>query len=68
MTSIREQCTVTLEKSRPPGGQQVGCDPGVIIVTHETGITVRLPPMGRTSQHKRIAAAVDAIEYLLVCG
>lgn len=64
--TLREQCDVTLARARPAGGQQVGTDPGIITVMHrDTGISVTLPPLGRTSQHKRVLAALDAIEYLL---
>lgn len=63
---LREQCDIKLERSRPLGGQQVGTDPGVITVTHrETGVSVTLPPLTQRSQHKRVLAALDAIEYLL---
>lgn len=64
--SLLDQCEVKLERSRPAGGQQVGCDPGKITVTHvETGVQIVIPPLGRTSQHKRLLAALDALEYLL---
>ena len=64
--TLREQCAIATEPSRPKGGQHVGTDPLIITVTHrDTGISVRLPPNHERSQHKRVLAALDAIEYLL---
>lgn len=64
--SLRDDCEISTERSRAPGGQQVAPDPLIITVKHKpTGITVTLPPQRERSQHKRMMAALDAIEYLL---
>lgn len=61
-TAITDDIEVSLEASRPRGG----ADPGVMIVVHKpTGITIRLPPINRRSQHKRRMAATEAIEWIL---
>ncbi len=65
-TAITDDIEVSLEASRPRGGQHVDADPGVMIVVHKpTGITIRLPPISRRSQHKRRMAATEAIEWIL---
>ena len=64
--TIREECDIRTTNARPPGGQHVGTDPLILEVVHrETGITIKLPPVTQRSQHKRLIAAFDAMEFLL---
>lgn len=64
-STLRKACDVVAEKTWK-GGQYVGTDSMLITITHrETGIKVVLPQLTKKSQHKRVEAGLDVIEYLL---
>mgnify|MGYP007071617351 FL=1 len=62
--ALAAQCEISSER-RLKGGQHVGDDVTITIKHTETGLTVVLPHCLGRSQHKRVQAGLDAIEYLL---
>lgn len=63
-TELMSQCEVKTERVNR-GGQHVGNDVTITVMHKETGVSVVLPPICGRSQHKRVQAGLDVIEYLL---
>jgi protein subunit release factor A len=62
-----EDFDVTVERAHSAGGQHVGMDAGIMVVTHrETGVKIIIPPHCGRSQHKRRLIAMEALEYVLL--